>query len=158
MKLSLITKTIYNYKQWKKGVLAFTLLELLIVIVIIAVLLALVAPKFIGAVRDQQQRRDCENALEELKRKLEELKGKLQRSENVNPQTAKSEIQALWNAVNTACGTPSVTGANQQSYNLIITDLIIELDRKIGETEEEEQSFWEQLKQAVAEIGTVLLR
>lgn len=142
-------------RNWQKSVLAFTLIELLIVIAIIAILAALLIPQLVKS----KKKAACATALQNLQNKLNEYKNKLSNNESVDPDAANTEIQNLYNTLKTECGDPYAMseGPGKQQFQLVITDLMLQLDGKINNTEDEKKTLWETFKSTVGGIKTTLL-
>lgn len=99
MRSSLI-QAINQYKQWRKGVLLFTLIELAIVAAIILLLVILLLPRIIKMKKDSE----CSTALINLKRYLDELNLRLaDTSVTVDANAEKKKLEEMLEAVKKSC-------------------------------------------------------
>jgi prepilin-type N-terminal cleavage/methylation domain-containing protein len=133
----LILYRLRKYQTWRKEILAFTLLELLVVVAIIAILLAFLLPKLKAS--------KCSTALIDLKKYVDDLRSSL--ANNPNPSQSQIDsyqtgLQAKINAVKRDCNDPKSSISNELKNS--INQLVTEIDIHIANSEN--PSWWDSLK------------
>ena len=105
--------TFVGHRRKARG---FTLVEIMIVVLIIAVLLSIAVPQFIGA-RMRAQQRTCMNNLRAIVYAKEMLAG-----DNHLPEGAPVALTDLWPAYIKTPGAPNCPGGGTYTVNAIGTD------------------------------------